>query len=56
MFIGAKRVPASQHAPQVGQKAPDFTLLDSNRKPVSLSQLVASSPRGVILIFYRGYW
>ena len=23
---------------------------------VSLQQLVATSPRGVLLIFYRGYW
>jgi thiol:disulfide interchange protein len=50
------RVPLSPSAPQVGQKAPDFTLLDSTRQPVSLSQLLASSPRGVLLVFYRGYW
>jgi hypothetical protein len=52
----ASRVPLSPSAPRVGQKAPDFTLLDSTRRPVSLSQLVASSPRGVMLVFYRGYW
>ena len=55
VFVGTK-VPASPHAPAVGDKAPDFTLLDSNRKPVSLSQLVAGAPRGVMLVFYRGYW
>ena len=53
--VGSK-VPTSPSAPQVGQKAPDFKLLDSTRREVSLSQLVASSPRGVLLIFYRGYW
>jgi len=53
--VGSK-VPTSPAAPQIGQKAPDFKLLDSTRREVSLSQLVASSPRGVLLIFYRGYW
>ncbi|MEA2344903.1 MAG: hypothetical protein QOF63_3072, partial [Thermoanaerobaculia bacterium] len=41
----------------VGAKAPDFVLLDINRKPVALAQLLAaSSNKGVILVFYRGYW
>jgi hypothetical protein len=52
----SKTVPASPNAPAVGQKAPEFTLLDVNRKPVALSQLLAGSPRGVMLVFYRGYW
>ena len=52
----ASRVPLSPTAPRVGQKAPDFTLVDSTRHQVSLAQLLASSPRGVLLIFYRGYW
>jgi len=56
IFMGTSRLPASAHAPAPGQKAPEFTLLDSNRRPVALSQLVAGSPRGVLLIFYRGYW
>ncbi|MEP6920326.1 MAG: hypothetical protein ABI967_04305 [bacterium] len=60
-FVAARRLPASQAAPQVGQKAPDFIMSDSDGKPVSLSQLVAapikaSPPKGVLLIFYRGYW
>jgi lysylphosphatidylglycerol synthetase-like protein (DUF2156 family) len=60
-FIIARRLPASSSAPQVSQKAPDFTLSDTNGKPVSLSELLASpingkSPKGVLLIFYRGYW
>jgi thiol:disulfide interchange protein len=53
--VGSK-VPVSPAAPQIGQKAPDFKLLDSTRREVTLSQLLASSPRGVLLIFYRGYW
>jgi hypothetical protein len=60
-FIIARRLPASHSAPQLSQKAPDFTLSDTNGKPVSLSELLASpvngkSPKGVLLIFYRGYW
>ena len=56
IVFGSRQMPVSAHAPHVGEKAPDFTLLDTNRKPVSLSQLLASAPKGVVLIFYRGYW
>ncbi|HWN08594.1 MAG TPA: hypothetical protein VNO50_04865 [Pyrinomonadaceae bacterium] len=62
VFIMARQLPASPGAPQIGQKAPDFTLTDTNGQPVSLSGLLATSdgqgktPRGVLLVFYRGYW
>lgn len=50
-------MPASPTAPAIGAKAPDFTLPDTNRKPVALAQLLAApGAKGVILIFYRGYW
>jgi hypothetical protein len=60
-FIEARRLPASAGAPQVGQKAPDFTLTDANNKPVTLAELLTQPinnkpPKGVLLIFYRGYW
>lgn len=81
-FVVGRWMPSSQGAPQVGQKAPDFTLTDTNGKPVSLSELLsapvqsvpsavaggsqvqpagsgdpeAQAPKGVLLIFYRGYW
>lgn len=60
-IINARRLPASSGAPQVGQKAPDFTLSDANGKSVSLSELLSSSVNGkptraVLLVFYRGYW
>jgi hypothetical protein len=70
-FIESRRLPASQAAPSVGQKAPDFTLADTNNTPVSLSDLLTKPiestrtavvaeprrlPKGVLLIFYRGYW
>src|SRR6266436_10095713 len=69
-FVASRWLPASTGAPQVGQKAPDFTLVDTNDKSVSLSELLSSpiksvppastggprAPKGVLLIFYRGYW
>lgn len=60
-FIAAKWMPAAQGAPQVGQRAPEFTLTDSNNKQVSLAELLSTpingkAPKGVVLIFYRGYW
>lgn len=70
-FIESRRLPASLAAPAVGQKAPDFTLADTNNTPVTLSELLTKPiepmrtavvaepkrlPRGVLLIFYRGYW
>ncbi len=61
VFVAGRWLPASAAAPQVGQKAPDFTLTDSNNKPVTLAQLLTEPvnnkpPKGVLLIFYRGYW
>ena len=34
-FIMVKRLPASHGAPQIGQKAPDFRLADTNEGSVS---------------------
>ena len=63
IFIMARWLPASAGAPRVGQKAPDFTLTDTTGKAVSLGDLLTTPdqvdgkiPRGVLLIFYRGYW
>lgn len=55
-LVVMSKAPASPDAPHVGQKAPEFALLDSTRREASLSQLLASSPRGALLIFYRGHW
>jgi len=60
--VEARNLPASGGAPQVGQKAPDFTLQDSQGKSVRLYDLLgaqaggAGAPSWVALIFYRGYW
>jgi hypothetical protein len=61
VFVAFSWLPESAGAPQVGQKAPDFTLTDVNNKAVTLDQLLSEPinnkpPRGVLLIFYRGYW
>jgi hypothetical protein len=63
-FFHARALPPSAGAPQVGQKAPYFTLADTTGQPVSLDHLFAPAaddpqgmpPRAVLLIFYRGYW
>lgn len=60
IFFHARALPASTRAPQVGQKAPDFTLTDTAGQPISLDDLFLSAPgpppKAVLLIFYRGYW
>jgi cytochrome oxidase Cu insertion factor (SCO1/SenC/PrrC family) len=38
----------------VGEKAPDFTLMDQNGRKHTLSAALARGP--VVLVFYRGYW
>jgi hypothetical protein len=61
-----KHFPAAENAPRLGQKAPGFTLPDSSGTPITLAQLlstpitdsagVAHNPKGVLVVFYRGYW
>jgi len=60
-FVIGRQLPASKGAPQVGQRAFDFTLPDTTGRQVSLNELRTTpingkAPRGVLLIFYRGYW
>jgi len=61
VFVFARQLPPSTGAPHVGQKAPDFTLTDTKGQSVSLAQLLSEPvkgqpPKGVLMIFYRGYW
>ncbi len=63
VFYLTRQLPASSGAPRVGQKAPEFVLTDTSDQPVSLASLLSAPmansgkpPRGVVLIFYRGYW
>jgi hypothetical protein len=61
-----KNFPVARRAPKVGQPAPQFTLVDSTGKDVSLAELLSepvtypsgspSAPKGVLVVFYRGYW
>ena len=61
IFVLGRQLPLSAGAPQVTSKAPEFTLLDTSGKQVSLDELRStpirgSQPKGVLLVFYRGYW
>jgi len=60
-----KHFAAATNAPAVGQPAPQFTLVDTAGKSVSLTNVLASpvgqsgvthAPKAVLLVFYRGYW
>ena len=63
-MVYARQLPASAGAPKIGEKAPDFTLPDTQNRPVQLSSLLGAqgaqaggaSGGWVLLIFYRGYW
>jgi len=61
IFVAGRDMPAAAAAPRIGARAPDFTLTDSDNKSVSLANLlsepiVGAAPKGVMLVFYRGYW
>ena len=63
VFYQTRQLPASTGAPRVGQKAPEFTLPNTDDHQVSLSALLSAPlvntqepPKGVLLVFYRGYW
>jgi 4-amino-4-deoxy-L-arabinose transferase-like glycosyltransferase len=53
--LGSRNLPASDRAPAVGQMAPGFALPDTNNRTVALADVLSQS-RGVLLVFYRGYW
>jgi hypothetical protein len=62
----SKHFAAASNAPKVGQQAPQFTLVDTAGKTVSLTGTLASpvgqsggsssATKAVLLMFYRGYW
>ena len=66
IFHATKQLPTSIGAPKIGRKAPEFALRDTRENLVSLATLLSTpldqsnpsqrAPKGVLLIFYRGYW
>ena len=66
IFHATRQLPAARGAPKIGQRAWGFVLRDTNGNLVSLSNLLSvplsssngsrNAPKGVLLIFYRGYW
>jgi hypothetical protein len=61
IFSLGKHLPLSTQGPKVGQKAPEFALADTDGAMVSLASLLsapdaAHPTKGVLLVFYRGYW
>jgi hypothetical protein len=54
IFYVLRQVPRSAQAPQVGERARDFSLPDQNDTRIALTDLL--SPNGAVLIFYRGHW
>ena len=62
----SKVFPDAKNAPQIGQRAPEFSLLDASGKNFTLAQLLSApitnsdnatrATRGVLVVFYRGYW
>jgi len=63
-LYASRQLPAAAGAPRVGEKAPEFTLEDTSGKTVAMSALLSEpmpgtkeqKPRGLLLVFYRGYW
>jgi len=54
IFYVLRQVPRSAQAPEVGERARNFSLPDQNGTQIALGDLL--SPNGVVLIFYRGHW
>jgi hypothetical protein len=58
--------PEAKNAPQIGQRAPGFSLVDANGENLTLPQLLSSpitdsrggarATKGVLVVFYRGFW
>ena len=51
----SKLIPPADTALAVGRKAPVFALVDTAGKQVTSTDLLKNH-RGIVLIFYRGYW
>ncbi|HKV81316.1 MAG TPA: hypothetical protein VJP02_24425 [Candidatus Sulfotelmatobacter sp.] len=63
IFYYTRQLPPSTGAPHVGHNAPEFVLSDTNNQQLSLASILSTPiastkapPKGVVLVFYRGYW
>src|SRR5262249_18287441 len=66
VFEVSKALPEGKNSPQIGQRAPEFSLVDTRGQNCTLAQLLstpisnsggaARPAKGVIVVFYRGYW
>jgi hypothetical protein len=62
----SKALPEGKNSPQIGQRAPEFSLADTSGQNFTLAQLLstpisnsggaAHAAKGVLVVFYRGYW
>jgi hypothetical protein len=58
--------PDAKNAPRIGHRAPDFSLVDAKDKNFSLTESLSApitdsagavhATKGVLVVFYRGYW
>lgn len=63
-LYASRQIPKAGRAPTVGEKVPEFTLPDTSGNMVPLATLLSEpmpemagrKPRGLLLVFYRGYW
>jgi len=51
----SKQVPSGETALQVSREAPPFVLTDTSGREISSADLLRDH-RGLVLVFYRGYW
>lgn len=66
VYQASRGFPGAKNAPQIGQRAPEFSLVDANGNTFTLAQLLSTpitnsgstrrATKGVLLVFYRGYW
>ncbi len=62
ILVMSRAVPPASGAPKVGDKAPDFSAVMADNRPTTLSDMLSQPltggrpPKGVVLVFYRGYW
>jgi peptidoglycan/LPS O-acetylase OafA/YrhL len=51
----SKQIPSAEAALGVSRKAPPFVLVDTSGNEISSADLLRNH-RGLVLVFYRGYW